>query len=157
MILISFIGSSLYNRLEDGIYREKTASAISEGRAALQFAEYRLTVATLSPTSDYKALVEEIVNSTNVSAEESGREVALFHSRGLKIKGIAPINTSNFLKPESIPTALRKQIKENSELSWQRGNLKYVNNREIPGIFVGKELDIPSLGKFEMYLAYDFV
>ncbi|MFM8204769.1 MAG: MtrAB system histidine kinase MtrB [Actinomycetales bacterium] len=157
MILISFIGSSLYNRLEDGIYREKTASAISEGRAALQFAEYRLTVATLSPTSDYKALVEEIVNSTNVSAEESGREVALFHSRGQKIKGIAPINTSNFLKPESIPTALRKQIKENSELSWQRGNLKYVNNREIPGIFIGKELDIPSLGKFEMYLAYDFV
>ena len=112
IVLISFIGSSLYNRLEDGIYREKTASAISEGRAAIQFAEYRLTVATLSPTSDYKALVEEIVNSTNVSAEESGREVALFHSRGLKIKGIAPINTSNFLKPESIPIALRKEIRE---------------------------------------------
>ena len=48
IILISFIGSNLYNRLEDGIYREKTASAIAEGRSALQFAEYRLTVATLS-------------------------------------------------------------------------------------------------------------
>ncbi len=157
IILISFIGSSLYNRLEDGIYREKTASAISEGRAAIQFAEYRLTVATLSPTSDYKALVEEIVNSTNVSAEESGREVALFHSKGIKIKGIAPINTSNFLKPESIPIALRKEIKNKAEVSSQRGNLKYVNNRQIPGIFIGKELNIPSLGKFEMYLAYDFV
>lgn len=157
IILISFIGSNLYNRLEDGIYREKTASAIAEGRSALQFAEYRLTVATLSPTSDYKALVEEIVNSTNVSAEESGREVALFHSRGLKIKGIAPVNTSNFLKPESIPNQLREQVKKNDEISWERGNLRYVNNREIPGIFIGRVLDIPSLGKFEMYLAYDFV
>jgi two-component system sensor histidine kinase MtrB len=157
IILISVIGSNLYNRLEDGIYKEKTASAISEGRAAIQFAEYRLTVATLSPTSDYKALADELVNATNVSAEESGREVALFHTKGLKVKGIPPVSTSNFLTPESIPNQLREKVRGKAELSWERGTLKYVNKREIPGIFIGKVLDIPSLGKFEMYVAYDFV
>jgi two-component system sensor histidine kinase MtrB len=157
LILISAIGSTLYNRLEDGIYKEKTAAAISEGRAAIQYAQYRLTVESLNAKPNFSSLAEELIKSTNVSAEESGREVVLFNTRGLKLKGIPASSSSNFLEPESIPNSLRKTAIETGELSWERGTLRYVNKREIPGIFVGRVMEIPKLGAYEMYVAYDFV
>lgn len=157
LILISAIGSTLYNRLEDGIYKDKIASSISEGRAAIQFATYRFTIESLNAKPNFSSLAEEIVKSTNVSAAESGREVVLFNTKGLKLRGVPASLTSNFLEPESVPNALRKATVKNEEITWERGTLSYVNKRELPGIFVGGVLDIPKLGKYEMYMAYDFV
>lgn len=157
MALIYLVGSTLYGRITGGIFDEKIASAISEGRAAIQYAEYRFTIAGLNPKSDYAILADEVVKSANVSAQESGREVVLINARGVKVDGIPPVSTSNFLEPESVPQSLREQVRQTTELRWQRGNLEYVNGKVIPGIFVGKVFEIPQAGKYEMYVAYDFV
>lgn len=155
--IIYLIGSNLYGRISKGIYDQKIAAAISEGRAAIQYAEYRFTIAGLSQSSDYAALAEELVKSSNVSAEESGREVILFNARGLKVNRIPPVSSSNFLEPESVPAALREAARKGESLEWRKGNLEYVNGRAIPGIFIGKLIEIPGAGKYEMYVAYDFV
>ena len=155
--LIYIVGSTLYGRITGGIFEEKIASAISEGRAAIQYAEYRFTISGLNPKSNYRDVASEVVKSANVSAEESGREVILINSRGVRVSGIPAVSTSNFLEPESVPSALRERVRETSELDWQRGNLTYVNGKVIPGIFVGKAFEISGAGRYEMYLAYDFV
>lgn len=157
MALIYLVGSNLYGRITGGIFEEKIASAISEGRAAIQYAEYRFTIAGLNPKADYRALTEEVVKSANVSVQESGREVVLLNARGVKAQSIPSVSTSNFLEPESVPEALREKIRESSDLDWQRGDLRYVNGKVIPGIFVGRTFEIPRAGKYEMYVAYDFV
>ena len=155
--VIYLIGSNLYGRITQGIYDQKIASAISEGRSAIQYAEYRYTIAGISPSVDYAELTEELVKSANVSAEESGREVALFNVRGAKVNRIPAVSTSNFLEPESVPTDLREATRKSESLEWQRGELQYVNGRVIPGVFIGKLIEIPRAGKYEMYIAYDFV
>lgn len=157
MALIYLVGSNLYGRITGGIFEEKIASAISEGRAAIQYAEYRFTIAGLNPKADYRALTEEVVKSANVSVQESGREVVLLNARGVKTQSIPSVSTSNFLEPESVPEALREKIRATPDLDWQRGDLRYVNGKVIPGIFVGRTLEIPRAGKYEMYVAYDFV
>jgi len=154
---IYLVGSNLYGRITGGIFDEKIASAISEGRAAIQYAEYRFTIAGLNPKADYRALTEEVVKSANVSVQESGREVILLNARGVKAQSIPSVSTSNFLEPESVPEALREKIRESSDLDWQRGDLRYVNGKVIPGIFVGRTFEIPRAGKYEMYVAYDFL
>lgn len=156
MALIYLVGSNLYGRITTGIFDEKIASAISEGRAAIQYAEYRFTIAGLNPKADYRALAEEVVKSANVSVQESGREVVLLNSRGVRAESIPPVNTSNFLEPESVPETLREKIRSSEDLDWQRGDLRYVNGTVIPGIFVGRNFEIPRAGKYEMYVAYDF-
>ena len=156
MALIYLVGSNLYGRITTGIFEEKIASAISEGRAAIQYAEYRFTIAGLNPKTDYRALAEEVVKSANVSVQESGREVVLLNSRGVRAESIPPVNTSNFLEPESVPETLREKIRSSEDLDWQRGDLRYVNGTVIPGIFVGRNFEIPRAGKYEMYVAYDF-
>lgn len=157
LLLIISIGSTLYNRLEDGIYEDKIASSISEGRSAIQFAKYRFTIESLNAKPNFSSLADEVVKSTNVSAAESGREVVLLQIKGLKLRGVPPSLASNFLQPESVPKTLREATLKMNELTWERGTLSYVNKRELPGIFVGGVLDIPKLGKYEMYMAYDFV
>ncbi|MEY2841216.1 MAG: hypothetical protein RLY74_357 [Actinomycetota bacterium] len=131
LLLISAIGTTLYNRLEDGIYKDKIASAISEGRAAIQFAKYRFTIESLNAKPNFRSLAEEVVKSTNVSAAESGREVVLINTKGLKLKGVPSNLTSNFLKPESIPKSLREVTLTSEELTWERGTLSYINKSLI--------------------------
>ena len=157
ILVIYVVGSTLYNRIRDGIFEEKIAAAISEGRAAIQFTEFRFNIASLNRGTNFAELTKELVSSTNVSAEESGREVALFNFKGQKVDGIPSRITSNFLKYSSIPQVLRDEVRSSGGLVWARGNLEYVNGRSIPGIFIGRVIDIPERGRYEVYVGYDFV
>lgn len=156
ILLIFLVGSNVYSRISNGIVEEKISSSISQGRAAIQYAEYRFTIAGLNRNVDYGAIADEVVKSANISAEESGREVVLINAAGKKVGGIPSISTSNFLKPEAVPKALREKIVTDGSLDWLPGNLEYVNGKLIPGIFIGKMIEIPRAGKYEMYVAYDF-
>ncbi|NDA82390.1 MAG: sensor histidine kinase [Actinobacteria bacterium] len=155
--LIYLVGSNVFERISNGIFEEKTSSAISQGRAVIQYAQYRFSIAGLDRNVDYSVIADEMVNSANISAAESGREVVLINAAGKKVAGIPEVSTSNFLLPEAVPNALREKIISNEELSWQRGDLEYVNGKVIPGIYIGRLIEIPNIGKYEMYVAYDFM
>jgi len=154
--LIYFLGSNLYNRISDGIIEEKISAAISEGEAAIQYADYRFLIGSLNKNTDYKTIVDEIVKSTNVSAKASGREIALLSSTGKRVAGIPSRSTSNFLEPSSIPSGLRQLVKEDDEIHWQRTNLRYFNGESVAGVAVGHRIDIKSVGRYEMYVLFDF-
>jgi len=154
--LIYFLGSNLYNRISDGIIEEKISAAISEGEAAIQYADYRFLIGSLNKNTDYKTIVDEIVKSTNVSAKASGREIALLSSTGKRVAGIPSRSTSNFLEPSSIPSELRQLVKEDDEIHWQRTNLRYFNGESVAGVAVGHRIDIKSVGRYEMYVLFDF-
>lgn len=154
--IIYLLGSNLYGRIADGVIDEKIASSIAEGSSAIQYAEYRFAVASLTQNSDLRAVAEEVVNPTNVSAQESGREIILLSRNGKEIKGIPGEFSSNFLKTTSIPQALRREIENSSDLKSMRGTLGYVSGVRVSGVFIGKKLDIPRVGEFEMYVAFGF-
>jgi two-component system sensor histidine kinase MtrB len=155
--LIYLAGSQLYNRIRDGIFEEKISSAVSEGRAAIQYMEYRFSAAGLDSKINFADLTRELVNSTNISAAESGRDVAIFNEFGRKVGGIPAQVTSNYLQAESIPLELRKKVRDGDGLSWSRANLSYVNGSVSPGIFIGRMIEIPNRGSYEVYVGYDFV
>lgn len=155
--LVYVVGSQLYGRIKDGIFEEKTASAISEARSAIQFMEYQFTIASTSRQTKISELARKLVDSGSGNAAESGRETVLLNPAGVQVDGIPPQLTSNFLLETSVPEELRKANQErDGEAVWSRGELQYVNGQVIPGIFVGRIIEIPNRGKFEIYLAYDF-
>ena len=156
IVIIYLVGSTLFNRIRDGIFEEKVSSSISQGRAVIQFAEYRFYIASLDSKAKFSDIAQEIVSSTNVSAEESGREVILFNLDGKKIDGIPSRLSSNFLEFSSVPQVLRDEVRSSNGLVWARGDLEYVNGRSVPGIFIGRVIDIPDHGRYEVYVGYDF-
>ena len=155
--LVFVVGSQLYERIKEGIFEEKTASAISEGRSAIQFIEYQFAIASFDRQTIFAELAQELVDSGSGSAAESGRETILLNSSGIQVDGIPPRLTSNFLRDTSVPIELRQETREREgEIVWSRGDLQYMNGQVLPGVFVGRVIEIPGRGKYEIYLAYDF-
>jgi len=154
--LIYLLGLSLYNRISEGMIEEKISAAISEGEAAIRYADYRFLIGSMNRNTNYKAIIDEIIKSTNVSAKASGREIALLSSSGKKVAGIPPKSTSNFLESASIPNQLRQLVSQDDEVHWQRTKLKYSNGDSVAGVAVGHRIEIKSVGKYEMYVLFDF-
>lgn len=154
--LIYALGSNLYNRISDGIVNEKINASVSEAESAIQYAEYRFIVSSINASNNYRNLVAEIVNSSNLSARDSGREVVLIQAANRELKGIPPVTVSNFLLPTSVPDYLRKQVARDNELHWQLGTLNYVNGEKLSGVVIGKAVEIPEVGKYEMYVLFGF-
>lgn len=154
--LIYALGSNLYSRISDGIVKEKITASISEAESAIQYAEYRFIVSRINTSSNYRELVTEIVNSSNLSARDSGREVVLIQNADREIKGIPAVTVSNFLLPNSVPTDLRKQVSADDELHWKLSSLNYVNGERLDGVVIGKSVQIPEVGKYEMYVLFGF-
>ncbi|NDE71462.1 MAG: hypothetical protein EB054_01910, partial [Actinobacteria bacterium] len=104
--LIYSLGSNLESRIERGIISEKESSSISEAKSVIQFATYKLTIGTLTSQRDLTAVVDEIVNSTDVGAEESGREIVLINYDGRAVEGIPTSIASNGFNSASITAEL---------------------------------------------------
>lgn len=154
--LIYFLGSNLYVRISNGILDEKIAASLSEAESAIQYADYRFIIANLNPSTDMGLLVDEVVRSTNLSAKDSGREIAFINSNGKAIRNIPVISTSNFLEPDSIPSTFRAQVQNKSEIQWTRTQLRYVSGEILDGMVIGQKITIPRVGKYEMYVLFGF-
>jgi two-component system, OmpR family, sensor histidine kinase MtrB len=154
--LIYSLGSNLESRIERGIISEKESSSISEAKSVIQFATYKLTIGTLTSQRDLTAVVDEIVNSTDVGAEESGREIVLINYDGRAVEGIPTSIASNGFNSASITAELRNRVRTSTNLQSERGPLSYLDGRSVDGILVGKRLSIPRIGLYEMYVAYSF-
>jgi two-component system sensor histidine kinase MtrB len=154
--IIYFLGSNLYTRIADGIFEEKIEASITEGDSAIQNANYRIIIATLNRSKEISTLVADLVTSSEVSARDSGREVALFNSRNRKINEIPAVSTSNFLDSSSISDEFRLKVKASEEAQWEKTQLRYMNGEFLEGMAVGKKIVIPGVGNYEMYLLFGF-
>ena len=154
--LIYFLGSNLYTRIADGIFEEKIAASITEGDSAIQNANYRFIIASLNRSTDIASLVAELVNSSDVSAKDSGREIAFFNSKDKEIRNIPAVTTSNFLEPASISDKLRSKVQKDDAIHWERTKLKYINGEILNGLVVGERISIPGVGNYEMYVLFGF-
>jgi len=154
--LIYFLGSNLYTRIADGIFEEKIAASITEGDSAIQNANYRFIIASLNRSTDIASLVAELVNSSDVSAKDSGREIAFFNSKDKEIRNIPAVTTSNFLEPASISDQLRSKVQKDDAIHWERTQLKYINGEILNGLVVAERISIPGVGNYEMYVLFGF-
>jgi two-component system sensor histidine kinase MtrB len=154
--LIYFLGSNLYTRIADGIFEEKIASAIAEGDAAIQNADYRFIIASLNRSTDIASLVAEMVSSSDISAKDSGREIAFLNTSNKEVLNIPAVSTSNFLDPTTISEEFRKKVQADDALYWERAQLRYINGEILDGIVVGERITIPRVGNYEMYVLFGF-
>jgi two-component system sensor histidine kinase MtrB len=155
--LIYLLGSNLESRIENGIIEEKINSSISEANSVIQFATYKLTIGALTTPKDLPALAEEIVNSTEVGAQESGREIVLVNFYGQVVEGIPATSSTKYFSSNSVSADLRNKVRTSSMSQWEIARLKYVDGTSSEGVIVGRRFDIPKLGSFEMYVAYSFM
>jgi two-component system sensor histidine kinase MtrB len=148
-------GSALDSRLSDGIRSVNLNSSIAEARLAFFNAQYQLLVSQNdSAASKKQVLADIIVDATTQGLKEQRREVIIVKTPTSNKPKVRFDISSNGSLNTSIPADLRKKIQKSSDISYEYGKLIYENGDSVDSLFVGSRIDIPTGGKYEMYVVF---
>jgi two-component system sensor histidine kinase MtrB len=153
--VVSIAGSALYSRLSDGIRSASLSSSIAESKFTFFDAEYKLVISRNSTVEARKKILADIiVNSTTQIVKEARHEIAFVRSSGASQSGTSYEMSSELIAPRSIPQSLRKQVIKSSEVKYAYADIKLQSGGPESSLVVGKRVNIPSGGLYEMYIVF---
>ncbi len=156
------IGTVIFGQIEDRIIDERIDSSIGEARSTIAAAEFRfalvqsLNLEQLSPEFIESTFNEIMALAIAPSATVSAREIALIKSPDNQTPDSNYSRSSNFLERQSIPSSLRQMLLTSNEIEWERTEIRYATGEVIPGIAIGKRINAPFAGSYEMYVLFNF-
>lgn len=147
-------GSTLKSQLSSGIKQVNLDSALAEARSTIFTAEYRFLLAEGEKDSVVQKVVDDVISSaTTLASNENTREVVFIRSPGNTKKNNYEI-ASNLLDSKTIAETLSKRVRKNADLIYQYTTMQYLQGIKVPGLAIGKKVQIPNAGQYEMYLVF---
>jgi two-component system, OmpR family, sensor histidine kinase MtrB len=156
------IGTVIFLQIEDRITNSRIESSISEAQSTIAAAEFRFElIQSVNPESISDSSLEEAFNQVMAlaiapGATVSAREIALIKSIENEVFDLDLTRTSNFVQPESIPESLRGSVETGNEIVWESTEIIYAAGNKVPGIAIGKRVNVPYAGSYEMYVLFNF-
>ena len=155
LVVVSITGSTLYSRLSTGIKQVNVDSAVIEARSTIFSAQYRLAIASGSPTDSVREIFSAVITSaTTVGSNESGREVVILQVPGTAIGRSNYEISSNLVSNSSIPEYLRATVRNSENLESSYVRIEYAGANAVDGFAVGQRISIPDNGDYEMYVLF---
>ena len=149
------LGGFLSFALSDGLYRARLQQVLEETERAVATVQDTVSAASLNDETAMQSLLNSIVPTLEIRGSNESRQVALLRSPDQPQLQLLQSPISADLDLNSIPDELRTQVRaSDSTLSFTPVALVR-GDTTSPGITVGAPLEIPSAGKFELYLVYD--
>lgn len=153
--VISLTGSALFSRLSDGIQSASLSSSLAESKFTFFDAEYKLVISRNSTVEARKKILADIiVNSTTQVVKEARREVVFLRPVTTSRSNNSYEMSSDFIVPKSIPLSLRKQLAKSVEVKFAYAKIMEKSGVEVQSLVVGKRVNIPSGGMYEMYIVF---
>ena len=153
--VVSLAGSALYSRLADGIQSASLSSSLAESKFTFFDAEYKLVISRNSTVEERKKILADIiVNSTTQVVKEARREVVFLRPAKTSSSTTSYEMSSDLIVPNSIPGTLRKQVAAGGEVKFAYANIKQKSGTLQSSLVVGKRVNIPSGGLYEMYIVF---
>ena len=153
--VISLAGSALFSRLSDGIQSASLTSSLAESKFTFFDAEYKLVISRNATVEERKKILADIiVNSTTQVVKEARREVVFLRPATTTRSKNSYEMTSDLIVPKSIPQSLRKQIAKSGEVKYAYAKIMQKSGVEEQSLVVGKRVNIPSGGMYEMYIVF---
>jgi two-component system sensor histidine kinase MtrB len=153
--VILLAGSALFSRLSDGIQSASLTSSLAESKFTFFDAEYKLVISRNSTVEERKKILADIiVNSTTQVVKEARREVVFLRPATTTRSKNSYEMSSNLIVPKSIPQSLRKQIAKSGEVKYAYAKIMQKSGVEEQSLVVGKRVNIPSGGMYEMYIVF---
>ena len=153
--VILLAGSALFSRLSDGIQSASLTSSLAESKFTFFDAEYKLVISRNSTVDERKKILADIiVNSTTQVVKEARREVVFLRPATTTRSKNSYEMSSDLIVPKSIPQSLRKQIAKSGEVKYAYAKIMQKSGVEEQSLVVGKRVNIPSGGIYEMYIVF---
>jgi len=110
-------------------------------------------------TTDDPVRVQNLMRNTLTTlAQQSAADSFATFRIATEASSIAPQNIdSSGFDPAFVTPELRTLVRSNAQTQWwQSAQLRDGEGNAIPGVVVGQQLEVPGVGPYELYLAYDF-
>ena len=148
-------GSALYSRLSDGIRSTSLNSSLAESRYTFFNAQYQMLISQgLKVEERKKILADIVVKASTQGINEERREVIFLKAPSTHVATISYEMSSNIIKSSSIPKELRARVQKSPVLEYAYANAIYNKGEPSESLFVGERLNIPTGGRYEMYLVF---
>ncbi|WP_334147061.1 MtrAB system histidine kinase MtrB [Microbacterium sp.] len=137
--------------IQNDLFVSQKNIALEDARRAIDQAQNALDVAELG---DDPAALQDLWTSIQgqLARNSSADQLA-----GFRLAGTVTLNGfTNGLSRNQLSTGLENRVAEfDDRQAWQSVALPVEDGREVPGIVVGQQLQVPQAGSFAIYLAYD--
>jgi len=156
------IGTAIFLQIQSRIIDSSIESSISEAQSTITAAEFRFElIQNTNPESVTDQSLEEAFEQVMAlsiarGATVSAREIVLIKSPDSQVRDLDLSRTSNFVEPESISLALRELVENSNEIEWQRSEISYAGGEVVPGVAIGKRINIAFAGTYEMFVLFNF-
>ena len=152
-IVLGILGALLLQRVTAGLLAAKEKSVLTEASAAQVEVQRLLNASdTGIGTPNVTRLVDTAITAIAIRAGSFGSYDALLLANpdlsGMPERGTRLVNET------SIPSELRKAVRESNKQAWTYSLLTYDDGRAEKGIVVGSTVSIPRVGNYELYLLF---
>jgi two-component system sensor histidine kinase MtrB len=151
------VGTVIFNQIRDQIIDDRIENSINEATTTIAAAEFRFSIIQGTDTQVLEQTFTDVLQLGNTpGALLFGREIALVKSPVNEISTLDFTRTSNFLELTSIPSQLRADLVDSTEVKWQLTEITYLSGRSLPGVAIGRNILVQGAGPYEMYVFFSF-
>lgn len=151
-ILIAGVWMAL--AVQNDLFESRRDQVLGDALRATSAAQRNLDAAV---TSGDRVALQNLMRrvQNDIAQQSSSSRIAVFRI-DQSPSAIAPLDVTSGLDEDLLSAGLRQEVVTQPERQWwQSVSLRGENDRTVPGIIVGQQLNFPDVGAYELYLAYD--
>ena len=156
IIVTAIVGTLLYQKIGNGVYREKSNAATSEAQSLVDYTQSQLDATRYRTDISLEKVIRGIFKASEVSPTTSVRETIMLATPSTAKFSTVFQGSSNKVLLSTIPQSLRTQVRKNFFSQSMRVKIRYSNRPGvvIDAIAVGRVVGIPPSSIYEIYYLF---
>ena len=155
LVVVSLLGSYLYSEIADGLRRDRVATSEYEARTLTAQAQERWDNTTATTVQELNIAALDLMRATLTPAgPQPSRYVVMI--RGAKNTSPTVLDPlgSGGLGLASVTQELRQAVAADPSRQQTVVNDVLVDGRQVPAVFVGTGVEVPTAGRYDLYFIY---
>ena len=158
LLVMTVLATTLLGQIRSGLLRAQVDAAVDDTAAGVASARTQLQAAqSIDPATVGQLLTAVVQNLAGAGAGSGRYDVVLLRSPTSDPEASAAsraTRTSRGVDPASIPSDLRSSVRGSASLFWTYTTVRYADGTTTPGLAVGSQVPVPSIGIYELYYLF---
>jgi two-component system sensor histidine kinase MtrB len=152
------LATTLLRQISSGLQDAQVDAAVDDTAAGVASARSQLQAAqSIDPATVGQLLTQVVENLASAGAASGRYDVVLLRAPSADDDASAAsraTRTSRGVEPESVPQRLRDEVQTGTSLYWTPTTVSYTDAPSEPGLAVGGQVPVPSIGVYELYYLF---
>ncbi|MDD2857728.1 MAG: MtrAB system histidine kinase MtrB [Candidatus Nanopelagicales bacterium] len=153
LLVLGILGLTLLSKVSTGLMDTKEQASLATASAGQIEAERVVEASSAAPTAPSPSRLVDAVVADLASRSGSPDQFDVLLLAAVPGQ-LLPERGTNLVSKSSITPDLRLAITAAGEQSWMYAPIRYINGTSVPGLIVGGSVQIPSLGKYDIYYLF---